>query len=357
MSEPAEALSNNDAGGVAALWAHHRRWLKPLLLLVLSLVIARIIINFVGAIDWAAVRAAFGRLSAWQIIPLLLALLARQSFNAIPLSRFVPGLGWGRSIQNDLTANLVGTLSPPPSDVVLRIAMFKSWNIDPVDGMAGVTLNMITFYIVRFIAPALGLVVLAFEEAQSQHIAAAITSAAIAVGIMVALYLIMHGDALASLLGRSAGRVATRVRSSVDPEKWADSVVAFRGRMSQTLRAGLAISLISLVVMVFCDSLVLLLALRFVGVDSTALTAVAIIGAFLLAYPLTLMPLAGLGILDAALLAGWTEIAGLEWEAEIVAGLVVWRVITILGPLALGGLTLFIWRRHHGSTAKAAVSH
>ena len=109
--------------------------------------------------------------------------------------------------------------------------------------------------------------------------------------------------------------------------------------------------------MVFCDSLVLLLALRFVGVDSTALTAVAIIGAFLLAYPLTLMPLAGLGILDAALLAGWTEIAGLEWEAEIVAGLVVWRVITILGPLALGGLTLFIWRRHHGSTAKAAVSH
>ena len=233
MSEPAEALSNNDAGGVAALWAHHRRWLKPLLLLVLSLVIARIIINFVGAIDWAAVRAAFGRLSAWQIIPLLLALLARQSFNAIPLSRFVPGLGWGRSIQNDLTANLVGTLSPPPSDVVLRIAMFKSWNIDPVDGMAGVTLNMITFYIVRFIAPALGLVVLAFEEAQSQHIAAAITSAAIAVGIMVALYLIMHGDALASLLGRTGGDARPLLRR---PGK----VGRFGGRFSRSDVADLA---------------------------------------------------------------------------------------------------------------------
>ena len=343
--------------GVAGAWARHRRWAKPLLLIVLSLVVARIIITFVGSIDWAAVASAFGRLSAWQFIPLVLALLARQAFNAVPLSRFVPGLRWSRSVQNDLTANVVGTLSPPPSDVVLRIAMFKSWNIDPVDGMAGVTLNMIAFYIVRFVAPTLGLAILAIEGAQTHHVVAAITSAVIAAAILIALILIMRGDSLASLLGRSAGRVAARVRASVDPEKWADSVVAFRGRMAQTLRAGLPASLGALVVMVLCDGLVLLLAIRFIGVGENVLSTVAIYGAFLIAYPLTVMPLAGFGVLDAALLATWVEIAGTQWESDLVAALVVWRAITILGPLALGGLTLLLWRRRtgHATPVKQSV--
>jgi hypothetical protein len=191
------------------------------LVLVVSLVVARIIVRFIGEIYWSEVAAAFGRLSWWQFIPLVAALIARQALNAIPLSRFVPGLSWRRSLQNDLAANVVGTLSPPPSDVVLRIAMFKSWQIDPVDGMAGVTLNMITFYIVRFIAPTLGLMILAFEEVQSHHLVTALVAGFVAAFILIGLVLIMRGDSLASVLGRSAGRVASRIRSGVDPEKWA----------------------------------------------------------------------------------------------------------------------------------------
>jgi uncharacterized membrane protein YbhN (UPF0104 family) len=106
--------------------------------------------------------------------------------------------------------------------------------------------------------------------------------------------------------------------------------------------------------MVLSDSAILLLALRSVGIGAEQLSVIDVIGAFLIAYPLTLMPLAGLGILDAALLAAYTEIAGLPWEAEIVAALVVWRTITILGPLALGALTVVWWRRGAARSAAAA---
>lgn len=61
--------------------------------------------------------------------------------------------------------------------------------------------------------------------------------------------------------------------------------------------------------------------------------------------PLTLLPLAGLGVLDAELLAAFTEIAGLSWESEIVAALVVWRTITIGGPLLMGAITVLLGRR------------
>lgn len=86
-----------------------------------------IVIGLVGSVEWSQVGAALGRLS-WTAIPLLIALLfVRQGFNAVPLSRFVAGLGWWRSVQNDVTANLIGTVAPPPGDVVIRVSMFRSW--------------------------------------------------------------------------------------------------------------------------------------------------------------------------------------------------------------------------------------
>lgn len=340
----------------AALWrARARPFVKPVIIVVVSLLAGWIIIGLVGSIDWKQVAAALGRLQWWAAFPLLLALLVRQFFNAVPLSRFVPGLRLGRSMQNDVTANLIGTVAPPPSDVVLRVSMFKSWGIDPVDGMAGVTLNTLTFYVVRFIAPVIGLVVLIPRELDRGQVVAALTSALVAVGVLVTLVLLSRGERFADLIGRTAARVVKRFRSSVDPDAWAEAVVEFRGRMSHTLVSGLPLALSSLVVMVLTDAFILLMSLRLVGVGPEVLPTIDVVGGHLLAYPLTLMPLAGLGIMDAALVAGWTDVAGLEWEAEILAGLVVWRVVTLLGPLALGAVSLFWWRRHAGRDAGEIV--
>lgn len=332
-----------------------RPFVKPVLIVAVSIAVGWIVINLVGSIDWSQVAAALGRLSWWSIPVLLVALLLRQTFNAVPLTRFVPGLRLGRSIQNDTTANLIGTVAPPPADVVLRVAMFKSWGIDPVDGMAGVTLNMLTFYVVRFIAPVIGLVVLIRRELDSGQVVAAVLSALVAVACLVALVLLSRGDRFARILGLTAGRVARRFRTSIEPERWADAVVEFRGRMSQTLIRGLPVALTALVLMVLSDALVLLLSMRMVGVGGDVLPAADLVGGHLIAYPLTLMPLQGFGVMDAALVAAYTDVAGIEWEAEILAGLVVWRVVTILGPLTMGALALLWWRRHGGKDAGEVV--
>lgn len=322
-----------------------RPWLKPLVLVVVSILAAWIVVGFVGAIDWSEVAASFRRLTFPAIVALVLGLLARQAFNAVPLSRFVNGLPWSRSVQNDLGANVVGTFAPPPSDVVLRVSMFSSWGINPVDGMAGVTLNMLTFYAVRFLAPVLGVLVLAAQGVERGQVVSAALSGLVALAVIGGLVAVMRGDAMAAWVGRTAARVVGRVRDGVDEQEWAIAAVDFRGRMNQTLRAGLWPSMAALVAMVLCDATILLMALRFVGVGPSELSTVDVVGAFLIAYPLTLLPLAGLGVLDAALLAAFTEIAGLSWESEIVAALVVWRTITIGGPLLMGAITVLLWRR------------
>lgn len=327
--------------------AQRRRWMRfvrPVVIVAVSLLAGRIVIGLIGSVDWGQVGAALGRLS-WAAVPLLIALLlVRQGFNAVPLSRFVPGLGWWRSAQNDVTANLIGTVAPPPGDVVIRVSMFTSWGITPVDGMAGVTLNSLTFYVIRFAVPALGLLLLVGEELEAGRVGLAVASLLVSAAIVVALILISRGERLASLVGHTAGRVAARFRDQTDPDQWAEAVVDFRGRMSTRLTRGLPISLLALACMVMADGFVLLTALRAVGVPADSLPLVWVLGAFLIAYPLTAMPLAGLGLLDAALVVAYVEVAGEALESEIIAGFIVWRVVTLGGPLLLGLLSLGWWR-------------
>jgi len=328
-------------------------WAKRLAVLVVGLVALRVVVQMVGSVDWPRVAQAFGRLAWWMVGILLLALLLRQVLNAVPLALYVPGLGLSRSLQNDLSAGLVGTGAPPPADMVLRVAMFRSWGVDPVVGMTGVTLNMLTFYSVRFLAPVLGIGLIAVQGAERRQWVVAGLSGALSAAILVGLLLLLRGEGLAAWLGRSAGRLVRRLRRDTDPEKWAQALARISTTSAETLRAGLLRAVVALLGMLLADGLLLVLALRFLGVGAEALSVIDILSGFLLAYPLTLMPLFGFGVLDAALLAAWVTIAGTAQEPAVVAGLVVWRAVTILGPLAMGLIALVLWRRsqHRGAAA------
>lgn len=323
------------------------RWwtllVRPVLFLVVSLVIARVLISLVGSVDWRQVGTALRQLG-WAQVPALLALLAlRQVFNAVPLAVFVPGLGFVRAIQNDSTANLVATVAPPPGDVLARASMFRSWGISPADAMPGVTLNSLVFYVIRFTIPILGVLVLLRGYPETAQAWSAVLSLIVAVAIVIALVLVSRGERFARLLGRQAARVAARFRDNVDAEAWEEAVSGFRARMSTRLTRGLPLSLAALAAMVVTDGVIALVCLRMVGVDSALISAAFVLGSFFLAFPITALPLAGLGVLDATLIVAYTEMAGVDAEPEIVAGLVVWRVVTLIGPLVLGGITFGWW--------------
>ena len=47
-------------------------------------------------------------------------------------------------------------LAPPPSDMALRVAMFKSWGVPPPTAIAATSMNALSFFVARFSAPLLG---------------------------------------------------------------------------------------------------------------------------------------------------------------------------------------------------------
>jgi hypothetical protein len=327
-----------------------RRWLRPIGLLVLSLACAYIIVGLVGRIDWSAVRDAIGAVSLWQF-PILLAVLAvRQVLNATPLALFIEGLGLGRAVQNDQAATLTSTIAPPPADMVLRLAMFDSWGIPISHGLAGALMNILTFYATRFTVPVVGMVLVLGTAAPYHQIYTwtACVGAIVAITLLAVLRAVLLREKTAIWVGTTGGRVVRRVRHSVDPEAWAAQAVDFRSHVLHRARRGLPVSLLLLIVMVVVDGVLLGVCLRCVGVGVDELPMLTVVGIFLLAYPLTLFPLAGVGILDATLLAAYVEIAGLPLEPDIVAGLVLYRVITLAVPMLFGLVSIAWWRRTSG---------
>jgi len=327
-----------------------RRWVRVIVWLAVGAFAWFAVTRLVGAVDWSAVGDAFAGLSPWVALPLVGLLLLRQVLNAVPLTFYLPGLGLSRSMQNDLTANVVATFAPPPTDIVVRVSMFRSWGLDPVAGLAGGALNTAKFYAVRFLAPTIGIALLAFQGAERRQWLVALLCGLVAAVMLTGLVLVLRGDHLAAWLGRTTGRGVRRFRPSVDPDAWAAKMVEVRGHSAASLRRGLLPSMLALVGMVLADAFILVTALHACGVEG--LTLVDVLGAFLLAYPLTLFPLFGFGLLDAVIVGAWTTIAGTEQEGAIVAATIVWRVVTILGTLALGGASLLWWRlRHHDAIA------
>ena len=92
----------------------------------------------------------------------------------------------------------------------------------------------------------------------------------------------------------------------------------------------------------------LLLALRHVGVADSQVSWVQALAAFALVRLLAAVPITpgGLGVVELGL-AGALVLAG-GAKAQVVAAVLVFRVLTFLLPIPIGAVTYWLWRRAEG---------
>ncbi len=310
----------------------------------------------VRRIDWSQVGAALLALTAAEVLLLLAVVAARQVLNAAPLALFVPGLGLRRAMANDMSANLVATVAPPPADLALRISMFRSWDVEVTAGMGGLTLNTLTFYVARFGAPLLGLAVaLATGLSEPAFVATALLSGAVSLVVVAALVLATRGEERAARVVRGVAGQVSRVRARVDPEAWALRARHFVATLAERIRSRGLTALACQVGLVLSEALLLLVSLRVAGVPAGVASAAAVLVALLISYPLTALPFAGVGVLDASVLAILHLSEG-PWEAKAIAGMVIFRACWVMLPLVLGGVTVLAWRRTSSSRATGRPS-
>jgi uncharacterized membrane protein YbhN (UPF0104 family) len=328
------------------LW---RRALRPVLIVVaLVVVFGWVLPQF---IDYDDVWDALAQLNGWEVLVMLALGLARVPTEALMYRAFLPGLGLRRGSEAYLSSNLASQVLPPPTASIVQFGYFRGSGYD-ADAAGLAAFGSFVFPTIgRFLLPAIALVLLlATGEVTGTVWLAGGLSLAVSAIAGTACYLLLRSDRSASRLGTKLQRPLswTLVKLKREPiEDGAGKAVALRARAVAILREGWALGTIGVAANLLLTYLILLAALRFVGVTSAELSAPAAFAAFAIAFwagavfPITG---SGLGVVDAVLIAMLVELGSASDDALVAAALL-WRAFYSVITLPLGAITLARFRK------------
>jgi uncharacterized membrane protein YbhN (UPF0104 family) len=168
---------------------------------------------------------------------------------------------------------------------------------------------------------------------------------ALAVGVFA---LMLRSDELAGRIGHvlsvAANRALRLVRRGPVAD-WAEASVRFRRDTIGLLRERWVPLTVFTLISHISLYIVLLVALRDVGVSEQEVSWAEVLGAFTFVRLLTALPITpgGVGVVELGLTAAL--VVGGGDQAQVVAAVLVFRGLTYLLPVPFGALTYVMWRR------------
>jgi uncharacterized protein (TIRG00374 family) len=320
---------------------------------LLSVVV--VLVVFVGALPqitdfgdvWGQIRA----MTPLEVETLLLAAswnLLTYLFVIVPAS---PGLTFPQAFVMTQSTTAASNTFPAGAAVGIGMtyAMYSSWGFSKADSALAILVSGIWNNFVKLGLPVLALALLALQGNTSpQRVTAGLVGIATLVAAVTLFALMLRSDDTAHRVGSWMGRAASLGRALVRKppvERWGEAAVRFRARTVTLLRRswwrltiGAVVSHVSLYV-------VLLLALRHVGVAERTVSWVEVLAIFAFVRLLSTLPITpgGVGVVELGLTAGLVAAGG--DRAKVVAAVLVYRALTYVLPVPLGVVTYIVWRR------------
>jgi len=298
---------------------------------------------------WAAVQGL-----SWQwIVALTIAAILNVVTYAPPYMAALPGLGLRPALAVTLASSASTYVAPggPAVAKPLSFAMLRGWGLPSRAITVCVMVTTVWGQVVIFGSPPIALALLSITGGEDPLLQT------VALAGLVLVILIIGGFALAlSSAGqaRRVGDVAARAVSRLlrvvrrSPVTWTgESFVRFRRDTIGLLRRRWHVLTITTVVGHLTVYLVLLFALRALGVDAETVNGLEAFAAWSLVRAIGSIPITpgGLGIVELGLTTALVAFGAGQEEA--VAVVLVYRFLTIAPPLVLGILAGATWRRHH----------
>jgi uncharacterized membrane protein YbhN (UPF0104 family) len=234
--------------------------------------------------------------------------------------------------------------------VGLTYRMLGSWGFSKSRSTVSLVVSGIWNNFVKLGMPVLALALLAFSgnAGGSRIVAGAIGIGALVAAVALFAF-ILHSEATAVRAGERAGRMLSGVRRLLGKppaQGWGQATLKFRNRVIGLVRERWIRLTVTSLVGHLSLFLVLLAALRSVAVSETEVSWIEALAVFAFVRLLTAIPLTpgGLGIIELGLIGGLTAAGG--DRPQVVAAVLVYRMLTYVVPIALGILTYLYWRRN-----------
>ncbi len=329
------------------LW---RRLLGPLLSVALIVaVFVWFLPQFTSVADvWTSVRAM-----TWtEVTLLLLAAVWNLATYQFVMVATTPGLTLRQATVSTETTTAVSNtvLGGAAISLGLTYAMNSSWGFSRSRTSVSLLVAGLWNNFVKLGLPVLALVLLAFSAPPTAgRLLAGLAGVAALIAAVVLLGLLLRSEAAAARIGTTAGRAASALRRPFGRGPvtgWDRATTKFRGRTLLLLRARWHWITLATVVSHLSLFLVLLMALRFVGVGTDQVSTPEALAVFAFARLLTAIPFTpgGLGVVELALITGLSAAGGPR--ALVAAAVLTFRALTYVLPIPIGLATYVFWRRN-----------
>jgi putative heme transporter len=275
----------------------------------------------------------------------------------------LPGLTLGRSaIVTQSTTAVANTL---PAGGAIAVAM--TYQIQREWGFAGTEIALyvgVTGLWNIFAKLALPIVSVAVLVVTGQSSGAFVVAAviglavlAVAVGILAAIF---WKEELARRIGDTAGRIASWFRRLVRKppvEGLGERAARFRADTVGLVRSRWLFLSVATVGSHLALFLVLLLCLRHLGVSERDVSTAQALAVFAFGRLISALPITpgGLGVIELGYIGGLRAAAGPELAAQVVAAVLLFRLLTYAIQIPIGGLTYLGWRAASRRRAAAGL--
>lgn len=263
-----------------------------------------------------------------------------------------PGLTYGQAIVVTEASTAVANTIPGGSAIAIGLtySMLGSWGFSKSRATVSVVVSGIWNNFVKLGMPVVALVLLAFQgQAGGGRMFAGLAGVAGLIGAVTVFAFILRSDDFAVRIGEGAARILAlprRLLRRPPATGWGDAVATFRNRVIGLVRASWIKLTIATLVGHASLFVVLLITLRDVGVSNSEVGWAEALAVFAFVRLLTAIPLTpgGIGIIELGLIGGLTSAGG--DHAQVVATVLVFRVLTYILPIPFGAVTYLFWRRN-----------
>lgn len=349
-TEPATA---GDGGAIGRTWRSGTsprelisRWALTLLLVGLIVVLfARNLDDMTAVVDdLAAVPVG-------DAVLLVLLLLVARGLVGAQLAFAIPGLGLARGCVCSEGAAAASNIIPGPSGTATRLVMLTSWGYRVDDFARSWLLTSALTNLTVLAGPGVAAIILAVDVnlGTTMLIIGLVGLVASSVGIVV-VAAIMRSERTARRCGRLGGRAVRwwnglRHRSP-SQQDFEAVTLAFRVDILQSWHERGGRIAAAVVGNYLVTGLMLVLSVRAVGLDQDVIAITSVIAVYTAVRLLTVVTITpgGAGVTEALYIAGLVAAAPDANQSTIVAAVLLFRGLTYIGPIILGGISLLVWR-------------
>jgi uncharacterized protein (TIRG00374 family) len=330
---------------------------------VLSLVLVVGIFYFLfKRIDFAEVWAEIKAMTWLELsVLLLIALWNLVTYVFVWMTVTTPRLSFGRGMLMTQSTTAVSNTLPGGAAIGIGMtySMMGKWGYSRSRVTTAVLVSGVWNSFIKLALPVFALAVVALQgRVSSARVIAALVGLAGLAAAIVVFGLMLHSEQQARQVGLRAGRIASRLLALVHRSPvagWEIATVKFRARTVDLLRRGWIPITVASLLSHLSLYLVLLVALRQVGVGEAEVSWAEVLAVFAFARLATAIPFTpgGAGVVEAVLIGGLVAAGG---EADqVTAAVLVYRALTWALPIVVGVGCYLWWRRQSVATGPSAA--